>query len=193
MSTHPFSRPVLAASVPIPFWRLAWRTLWRDVRAGELRLLLVALTLAVAALSAVAFFSSRLDAVLRRDAAQLLGGDLVVSSDNPLPAAFAAKAAGLGLHTAQTQTFPTMARAPEAKGGAGRLITLKAVNDAYPLRGALRVGASHAGQASGAAPPASDAQVSSEAAPAGAAGLRPAGSAPHRSWHSRSSRPARRR
>ena len=169
MSTHPFSRPVLAASVPIPFWRLAWRTLWRDVRAGELRLLLVALTLAVAALSAVAFFSSRLDAVLRRDAAQLLGGDLVVSSDNPLPAAFAAKAAGLGLHTAQTQTFPTMARAPEAKGGAGRLITLKAVNDAYPLRGALRVGASHAGQASGAAPPASDAQVSSEAAPAGAA------------------------
>ena len=169
MSTHPFSRPVLAASVPIPFWRLAWRTLWRDVRAGELRLLLVALTLAVAALSAVAFFSNRLDAVLRRDAAQLLGGDLVVSSDNPLPAAFAAKAAGLGLHTAQTQTFPTMARAPETKGGAGRLITLKAVNDAYPLRGALRVGAGHAGQASGAATLASGAQVSSEAASAGAA------------------------
>lgn len=61
-------------STPPAFWRLAWRSLWRDVRAGELRLLFVALTLAVAALSAVAFFSSRLDAVLRRDAAQLLGG-----------------------------------------------------------------------------------------------------------------------
>ena len=59
-------------STPPAFWRLAWRSLWRDVRAGELRLLFVALTLAVAALSAVAFFSSRLDAVLRRDAAQLL-------------------------------------------------------------------------------------------------------------------------
>ena len=126
-------------STPPAFWRLAWRSLWRDVRAGELRLLFVALTLAVAALSAVAFFSSRLDAVLRRDAAQLLGGDLVVSGDNPLPVSFAAKAAEQGLRTAMTQTFPTMARAPEEKGGAGRLVYLKAVSDTYPLRGALRV------------------------------------------------------
>ncbi|MDO5653650.1 MAG: FtsX-like permease family protein [Brachymonas sp.] len=121
------------------FWRLAWRTLWRDVRAGELRLLLVALTLAVAALTAVAFFSNRLDAALRRDAAQLLGGDLVISGDNPLPAAFTDKAQALGLRMTQTQTFPTMARATEDKGGAGRLVYLKAVDDAYPLRGVLRV------------------------------------------------------
>ena len=42
------------------FLRLGWRTLWRDVRAGELRLLLVAVTLAAAALTSVGFFADRL-------------------------------------------------------------------------------------------------------------------------------------
>lgn len=159
-----------AAGAPL-FWRLAWRTLWRDLRAGELRLLLVALTLAVAALSAVAFFSNRLDALLRRDAAQLLGGDLVLSSDHPLPAAYAAKAAELGLQTAMTQTFPTMARALEERGGAGRLVDLKAVSHTYPLRGALRVGAAAAVDSSApsvstapAQPPSARVAASSDAA-----------------------------
>jgi putative ABC transport system permease protein len=40
-------------------WSLGWRTLWRDVRSGELRLLVVAVTLAVAALTAVGFFADR--------------------------------------------------------------------------------------------------------------------------------------
>ena len=44
----------------ISFWRLGWRTLWRDLRSGELRLLIVAVTLAVAALTAVGFFADRL-------------------------------------------------------------------------------------------------------------------------------------
>lgn len=41
-------------------FRLGWRTLWRDLRAGELRLLIVAVLLAVAALTAVGFFADRL-------------------------------------------------------------------------------------------------------------------------------------
>ena len=36
---------------------LGWRHLWRDVRAGELRLLILSVTLAVAALTAVGFFA----------------------------------------------------------------------------------------------------------------------------------------
>ena len=127
-----------AKHLPISFWQLGWRNLWRDVRAGELRLLLVAVLLAVSALSAVAFFSNRLDGALRRDAAQLLGGDLVISSDQPLPAAYAAEVQALGLQSTSTQTFATMARAPEAQGATGRLVTLKAVGAGYPLRGTLR-------------------------------------------------------
>jgi putative ABC transport system permease protein len=60
----------------------------------------VAVTLAVAALTAVGFFADRLKGGLSRDARQLLGGDTVVVSDNPTPAAFADKARALGLRTA---------------------------------------------------------------------------------------------
>src|SRR5512140_541451 len=121
------------------FWLLGWRTLWRDLRAGELRLLVVAVTLAVAALTAVGFFADRLKGGLVRDARQLLGGDAVVSSDNPTPQTFLAKARSLGLQGLATLSFPTMARAPDAQGGASKLVALKAVPPGYPLRGNLQV------------------------------------------------------
>jgi putative ABC transport system permease protein len=120
-------------------WRLGWRTLWRDLRAGELRLLMVAVTLAVAALTAVGFFADRLNGGLARDARQLLGGDAVVSSDNPTPQAFVDKARSLGLQSVSTIGFPTMGRAADAQGGASRLVALKVVAPGYPLRGKLKV------------------------------------------------------
>ncbi len=118
---------------------LSWRQLLRDLRAGELRLLVVAVVLAVAALTAVGFFADRLNAGLARDARQLLGGDALLSSDKPTPEAFAQQAAAVGLKQARTVTFPSMARAPDAQGGAARLVAVKAVSEAYPLRGTLRV------------------------------------------------------
>ncbi|RCW76246.1 ABC transporter permease [Pseudorhodoferax soli] len=121
------------------FLSLGWRTLWRDLRSGELRLLLVAVTLAVAALTAVGFFADRLQGGLQRDARQLIGGDAVVASDNPPPASFEEQARALGLQTVSTLGFPTMGRAGEAQGGASRLVALKAVPTGYPLRGSLKV------------------------------------------------------
>ncbi len=118
---------------------LAWRQLSRDFRAGELRLLVVAVTLAVAALTAVGFFADRMSHGLARDARQLLGGDAIVSSDQPAPASFTLKARELGLKVATTTSFPSMGRAPEDKGGATRLVGVKAVSNAYPLRGQLRL------------------------------------------------------
>ena len=117
----------------------AWRSLWRDARAGELRLLLVAVCLGVAALSSVAFLANRLNAGLQRDAAQLLGGDAVVVSDQPPPDAFVQQARDAGLQVVSTLNFPTMARATQDKGGQSRLVALKAVNPGYPLRGRLQV------------------------------------------------------
>jgi len=121
------------------FWRLGWRTLWRDVRSGELRLLVVAVTLAVASLTAVGFFADRLQGGLQRDARQLLGGDAVVATDRPAPAVFAQEAQRLGLAQSRTLGFQTMARAPEALGSASKLVSLKAVEAGYPLRGTLRL------------------------------------------------------
>ena len=118
-------------------WQLGWRQLLRDFRAGELRLLVVAVTLAVAALTAVGFFADRINGGLTRDARQLLGGDAIVASDQPAPPSFVAKAHALGLATATTANFPSMGRAPDDKGGATRLVSVKAVSDTYPLRGKL--------------------------------------------------------
>ncbi|MBK6294204.1 MAG: FtsX-like permease family protein [Rhodoferax sp.] len=123
----------------ISFWRLGWRTLWRDLRGGELRLLMVAVTLAVASLTAVGFFADRLKGGLQRDARALLGGDAVVASDNPTPEAFTARARELGLQVSHTLGFPTMARATDERGGATKLVALKAVELGYPLRGSLTV------------------------------------------------------
>ncbi len=125
---------------PASWATLARRQLWRDFRAGELRLLVVAVMLAVAALSAVGFFADRIEGGLARDARQLLGGDAIVASDRPAPAAFAAKARELGLATATTVAFPSMGRAGEAQGGGSQLVTVKAASDAYPLRGVVTVG-----------------------------------------------------
>ena len=128
-----------ANTMNITFWQLGWKTLWRDLRSGELRLLILAVTLAVAALTAVGFFADRLKGGLQRDAKQLLGGDAVIASDKETPEAMRAKARELGLSMGFTSNFPTMARAPDAQGGASKLVALKVVQTGYPLRGALTI------------------------------------------------------
>ncbi|RYF79047.1 MAG: ABC transporter permease, partial [Comamonadaceae bacterium] len=120
-------------------FRLGGRMLWRDLRAGELRLVVVAVLLAVAALTAVGFFADRLKNGLQRDARQLLGGDAVLVTDNPPPQSFIERAAALGLQSALSYDFPTMARAPDDKGGDSRLVAFKAVNAGYPLRGSVQL------------------------------------------------------
>ncbi len=117
--------------------QLGWRNLWRDLRSGELNLLVLSVVLAVAALSAVGFFSDRLQAGLWRDARQLIGGDAVVVSDKPTAQNFVQKAQQLGLKTNATLSFPSMARADDAQGGETKLVALKAVSEGYPLRGQL--------------------------------------------------------
>lgn len=111
----------------------------RDWRAGELRFLLIALIVAVAALSSVGFFVDRMRGGLTRDAAQLLGADLVLSADQPVPADWRAQAAAQGLKTADTAVFSSMAIAGEGDSARSLLSTIKAVSPAYPLRGRVKL------------------------------------------------------
>ena len=122
------------------WWTQAWRSLWRDARAGELRLLVVAVVLGLAGLSSVGFLADRIQAGLQRDAAQLLGGDVVIVSDQAPPAQMLAQAQRDGLRGVTTLSFPTMARAAvDERAPRSRLIALKAVEAGYPLRGRLQV------------------------------------------------------
>jgi putative ABC transport system permease protein len=110
----------------------------RDWRAGELRFLLVALIVAVSAMSSVGFFIDRMRAGLARDANQLLGADLLVNADNPVPPAWRQEAERRGLRLADTVTFPSMAQGGEGEASTAQLASIKAVSNGYPLRGLLR-------------------------------------------------------
>ena len=112
---------------------LAWRLLGRELRSGELRLLFAALCVAVAAVTAVGFFADRIRMALEREAQQLMGGDLVVIADHPLPDSYRLEAAGRQLQTAETLIFPSMV----VFGEAIQLADIKAVSSSYPLRGRL--------------------------------------------------------
>jgi len=109
--------------------------LLRDWRAGELRVLAMALVVAVASITSVAFFADRVGRALVRDAHQLLGADLVLASDHPWQAGIAEEISRRGLERAQATTFISMAIAGENSVLAG----IKAVSANYPLRGRLRI------------------------------------------------------
>ena len=114
---------------------LAARMLARDWRAGEQRVLAVALIVAVASLTTVAFFADRVGRTLTREASQLLGADLVVVSDVPLTDQYRERAQSLGLKTTEAVRFPSMVQAAERS----MLSEVKAVAPGYPLRGRLRI------------------------------------------------------
>jgi putative ABC transport system permease protein len=114
---------------------LAWEMLRRDFRAGEMRLLALAMVIAVASVTSVSFFTDRLSQRLGREANQLLGGDLLLVAEHAWKPDFAARARQEGLQVASSWSFTSMAST--AKGT--QLAGVKAVEPGYPLRGVLRV------------------------------------------------------
>ena len=120
--------------------QLSIQAIKRDLRSGQLKMLLLSTALSVAALSSVGFLSNRLESGLDRDARQMLGGDAVVTSSSTTPQDIIDEAKSRGLSTALTLSFPTMARSESTQSDAQtRLVSLKAVDSSYPLRGSLKV------------------------------------------------------
>lgn len=111
--------------------RLAWRFTRRDLASGEVRVLLAALMLAVAGVTAVAALTDRAERALAMEANRLLGGDAVLRADQPIGEGPRQLASQLGLQFAETQSFPSMVRA----GDALRLSDIRALSEGYPLRG----------------------------------------------------------
>lgn len=114
--------------------KLAWRLLSRDIRAGEIWLLLTALILAVAATTSLRFFSASLEQGLTRQAASLLGADLVLDSSRPLRPEVLEEASKHGLQQATVTEFSSMIQFKDEF----QLAAVKAVSAGYPLRGELQ-------------------------------------------------------
>ncbi|MCI0516877.1 MAG: ABC transporter permease, partial [Woeseiaceae bacterium] len=91
----------------------ALRSFGRELRSGEVIVLLSAVALAVAALTAVGFLTDRIGRAVARQANEVLAADLRLRSPDPLPVEWRAAAADYGLQTAETQTFPSVVFAGE--------------------------------------------------------------------------------
>ena len=117
--------------------RLALRLAWRDWRSGELALLLVALLVAISTVTAISLFVDRLHQALLAESVNFLAADRYIGATHPIPDHFRREAHAHGLETADTLVFPSMVFADNERH---QLISVKAVSEGYPLRGALVTG-----------------------------------------------------
>ncbi|MDO9318996.1 MAG: FtsX-like permease family protein [Gammaproteobacteria bacterium] len=115
--------------------RLSLRLLWRDWQGGELRLLLLALVMAVTSVTGIALFTDRLEQALLVESANMLAADRVLSGRTAAPAEWFDEARSRSLRTAETVSFGSMVFSDNGNV----LVSAKAVSDAYPLRGQLLV------------------------------------------------------
>lgn len=110
----------------------------REWRAAELKPVLAALLVAVAAATGVIGFTERIERALAARSGELIGGDALLSSRLPIPAEVLQSAGEAGLQTSVVVAFPTVLFA----GDASVLVEIKAVDAHYPLRGSLKAAAS---------------------------------------------------
>ena len=96
---RPQAMPALAHS---------FKTLRREWRSGELRLIAAALIVAVAAVTAVTLFTDRVRQAMVLRANTLLAADLALDSSFPIALPYLEEARRLGLETAQKLSFRSM-------------------------------------------------------------------------------------
>lgn len=125
----------------LSLWRLAWRLLCRDLASGRLTVMLAATVIAVASTVAVSLLVTRVDRALVAESNTLLAGDLAVLSSAPPPANYISDATALGLSSARLAAM----RSVVGRGEQLQLVQLKAVDDAYPLRGQLLIAEAETG------------------------------------------------
>ena len=118
---------------------LAWRQLRRDLRSGDIRILLAALVLAVLAVTAVGFVTDRAERALAIEAHRLLGGDAAIRGDAPIGAGVLQAAAQQGLRSAQTLDLNSMVRVGNGDAARLKLGDVRALGDGFPLRGTYRI------------------------------------------------------
>ena len=115
--------------------RFALRNLLRDLRSGELAVLVLALLVAVGSLTAVGFFTSRIGRAVEQQAGQVLAADLRLESARAVTDEYDRQAREHGLAVARVISMPSVV----FNGEQSSLVALRAVGAGYPLRGRLKV------------------------------------------------------
>lgn len=123
--------------------RIALRSLKNQWRRADVLLLIAAIAVAVAAAAAVGMFTDRIRGAMLQSGGEAIASDLRLNLRAPLSAERQAMANDLTVRIAQVIEFPSVALA----GDESSLVSVKAVDSSYPLRGELVV-ASPAGPTS---------------------------------------------
>jgi putative ABC transport system permease protein len=113
---------------------LALKLLWRDIRSGEINILVLALMIAVTSSTSISLFGDRLHRTMATQAAEFLAADLVIASPTEIATEWQKKASELGLTDARTTEFSTVL----IENDELLLSGVKAVSARYPLRGQLK-------------------------------------------------------
>ena len=159
----PDATPSRATGKPRLF-SLSMRLLRRDWVGGELRLLFLALVMAVTSVTGIALFTDRLEKALLLESANMLAADRVMSSRSEPPRSILEEARNRGLRTAETLSFTSMAFSDTGN----MLVAAKAVSDNYPLRGEVIIteAAFTRGEPISSGPPPGEVWLESRALPA---------------------------
>lgn len=114
---------------------LAWRLLLRDWHAGELKILLLALVIAVASMTSIGLFTQRIDRGMSNQSGQFLGADFLLQSSAVNEGYITTYAKKSGLKTTNTISFSSVIVAH----GEFQLTQVKAVDQHYPLRSEIKI------------------------------------------------------
>ena len=109
--------------------------LWRDWRGGELTILAISLIIAVTSITAVGFFTDRIERGLQMQSAELIAGDLVISSARAEVNDYITDARANNFSVTTTQQFRSVVVANDRL----QLAEVKVVAEGYPLRGVMRI------------------------------------------------------
>lgn len=109
--------------------------LLQSFRTGGLYLLIIALSLAISATTALKFSNDQVKNAVSLQASQMLGADLVLSNNEPIEQSWKKRAEQLGLKQTNVTIFSSMAHTQDQFV----MVNVKAIEPAFPLRGQLEI------------------------------------------------------
>jgi putative ABC transport system permease protein len=109
--------------------------LTQSFKTTGIYLLIIALTLAISATTALKFSNEQIQNAVALQAAEMLAGDLLLSNNEPIEDAWREKADQLGLQQSEVTVFGSMAHTNDEFV----MVNVKAIDTAFPLRGELSV------------------------------------------------------
>ncbi|MGB8482475.1 MAG: FtsX-like permease family protein [Acinetobacter bohemicus] len=107
----------------------------QSFKSSGVYLLIIALVLAISATTALKFSNEQIQNAVALQAAEMLAADLVLTDNQPLEKKWQDQANQFALQQSKVTTFSSMAHTHEQFV----MVNVKAIDDAFPLRGDIRV------------------------------------------------------